>query len=222
MGLVGLLAIAVLVLIGLEVAVRQPAVRRAVEQRLAAVLTERTGLSLEVDDLRASLFKGLVEIDGLTLGSPGEVAILATDHIEVEWRLSSLWRRPFTLERLIITAPKVDLTAPLPTRPVTSEQGQSDFALGVDRFELIEGRIDGSVLPPELRTWIEAWWMEDLSLAGWYGPQGLDLELDSRLRWQRTDGMPVDIAVDGRLQGPQQGPWEVTRLTLDGQGLVGR
>ncbi len=212
--LVGLVALAALMVVGLEVAVRQPAVRQAVVQRLADAVADRTGLSLAIDDLRASLFAGSVEIDGLTLSRPEAAPILTVEHIAATWRLSSLWDGPFTLKRLAISTPELDLRGPLPELPPASEQTGTGFALAIEHFELGEGRVDGPVVSSELRSWIDEWWLEDVTLAGWYGPPGLDLDLASQLFWRRSDGERVEISLDGKLAGPRDGPWDLTRMTL--------
>ena len=46
---------------------------------------------------------------------------------------------------LHVTDPKLDLRAPLPTLPAASEEAESDFALAIERFELVDQRqvLDG-------------------------------------------------------------------------------
>ena len=214
-----ILLVAALVLIGLEVTVRQTGVREAIKNRLEQEVAARTGLALQLGELKLSLLHPFVELSDVSVGLPGEAPILRIEQVEAQLRLSSIWNRPFTLKLLRIAGPEIDLEAPLPAKPSGSESATASFDLVVEQFRLVDGRVDGPVVPAKLESWIEEWWLQDLRLEGFYGPARLELALHSVAHWLRTDGAKVEVAIAGDLQGPQQGPWQLSKLTLTGDGM---
>ena len=103
--LIGLPLLAILLLVGLEIALHQEGVQRAIRDELAMLIAERTGLTVEVETLRPSLFASRVDLEGVAVRVADEKPILTAGSISVGWRLSSLWQRPFTLETLLVSTP---------------------------------------------------------------------------------------------------------------------
>ena len=103
-------ALPLLLLVGAELAARRPGVRQAIQQRLSREVAERTGLSLELQSLQLSLLHSEAVAEGIRLGVPDAPPLVTVDRLEIDLRLSSLWRPPLTLERL-------------------DEQGELDYAV---------------------------------------------------------------------------------------------
>ncbi len=215
---VGLAALAVAVV---EIALHQPAVRQAIIRTLASEVAARSGLQLEVADLRVSLIQATARIDELSLATPGRPPWFTASELEVSLKVSSLWNAPLTLRRLVITEPRLDLEQPLPSIPVAAEGGETEFGLLVEHLALDEGRVDGPVLPPQLEGWIDRWWLEDVEVRGRLDASDIELSLGSRARWQRRDGGEVEVVLEGYVEGLLGGPWQVPRLTLSGDGIQG-
>jgi len=209
----------VLALGGLDFALRQPSVERAIIERLGAVVAQQTGLDLGIGQLRMSLVRTSAHIEDFRLGSPGNESFVAADRIDVALRLRSLWRDPLTLSRLLISDLHLDLDQPLPRPTRAGDQASTGLALAIEHFEIEDGAIDGPVVPTQLETWIERWWLEDVEIRGSISAAQIEASLESTGKWQRQDGRTVEVAIEGEVAGVAEGLWRVSRLALSGEGI---
>ncbi len=220
-----LVLLPLLAVVVLETALHQAGVQQAIIKRLTNEVATRSGLQLEIDDLRLSLVRATVRVGRLRLSRPGGEPLFMTSELEAALKLSSLWNPPLTLRKLVITEPQLDLEQELPTIPSAAEGAaegkETEFALLVEHFELDGGRVDGPVVPRELESWIEHWWLEDVEIQGRFGALDLELSFGTKARWRRSDGEEVEVGIEGEIEGPQVGPWNLSHLTLDGQGVQG-
>ncbi|MEJ2084954.1 MAG: hypothetical protein P8Y44_04650, partial [Acidobacteriota bacterium] len=214
------LALLILLVVGgLDFALRQPGVERAIIDRLGVMVAQQTGLDLGIGQLRISLVRTTARIEDFRLSSPGTEPFVAADRIDVALRLSSLWRDPLTLSKLLISNLHLDLDQPLPRPTSAGDQSSMGLALAIEHFEIEDGAVDGPVVPAQLETWIERWWLEDVEIRGSISAVQIEASLESTGRWQRQDGRTVEVAIEGEVAGVAEGPWRVSRLALWGEGI---
>ncbi|MDH3254212.1 MAG: translocation/assembly module TamB domain-containing protein, partial [Acidobacteriota bacterium] len=219
----------VLVVVGVELALKSRTVRAAITSRLVPWVEREYGVGVELEDFSLSPLGGSLELRDLALRAGAATPFARVERIRAQWQpLSLLGGHPYVRE-LVVDRPAVDLGQPLPTLPEKApSEPSSPPALSIERIRVTEASLDAGV--PEgvadvLREWMVRKGDMEASLDGdrfavTSATAGIGVDL------VRAGALDLEVAVeaDGRLGGDieiRSARVSSAPLELDASGRVG-
>ena len=209
-----------LLLLALALAIlRLDGVQRSLFRRAAAAVESRTGLRVEAQAARLRPLAGSLLLTRPSVAVGSAEPFLTAEALKVRLSPLSLIRGPVVLREVLLLAPRLDGSRPLPEPPHTAGAGGPP-AVAVEMLQIQDGQAAGFALPAALAPHLGS-----ASLAGlWLEGELVDGRL--RLQWEgarvrlEPDWRPaLELVVEGRLAGPPDGPLRLERLEVDSDAL---
>ena len=217
----GLLGAGLLLLLAVAVAaLHVGAVQRALFERAATELEARTGLRLEAESIRLSPLRARLQLTRATVAAGAAEPFLAVERVTARLAPGSLVGGPLILRELLLVAPRLDGTRPLPELPQAAADGAEPLALELESLQVQDASATGFAPPEPLRAHLEEAEVEGLWLEGELVDGRLRLDWEgARLRVQPGWRPPLEAGLEGRLAGPLAGPLRLERMVVDGEEL---
>ncbi len=218
-----LAAAAVLLVLGLVLALKAPAVRQAVLRSAGDAVAASAGVHATARDFALVLRRGELTIDALELrAAPDAEPFLRVDRVRAEVRIRSLLGDRVVVRSLRIDGARADLGAPLPEAPESEEPPAEAAPPAIDVEELVlsGGAIDSGPLAADLETWLDAWQLDGVELSGSYRHGALRLVLPSATFVAESRRRPqVQAALRAEASHEHGGIAILEVLDLEGDGL---
>ncbi|MEM1179618.1 MAG: translocation/assembly module TamB domain-containing protein [Acidobacteriota bacterium] len=202
--------------------------QRALLDGVASRVQRTLGWQLTVADVDVEWTRGLVRLEGLALGAPGEsdpVLALAAVEADLDW--AALRRGDVVFESMEFRQPQVDLAARRP-----GGQGQNpdqtpvpaDEAAGAGEFpvDVLDWRVvGGTVRNGPSGGWLAALTVRDLEASGSLVDGAAESRLESGqvILERAADGTELVLDLLGQLRGPLSGPLTLDRLEVEGEAV---
>jgi len=216
-----LVLLPLLMLVGGRLALRSAGLRRALLDR-AAVAARQLGMELAVADFKLRGWNG-VELSGVRVGRIGGVGgvgarpFATAKTVMATVDLGSVRSATVVVRSLEITAPRIDLTAPIPEIPQT--QGPSGFA--IRRLAIHRGEIAGAPLAGAAADWVRSWRVAGLEAHGAFVAERWGLTVDhAEAVVERPGFAPQSLRISGNLAYADGGPLEISGAEIHGDGLA--
>ena len=215
----GALAV-LLILAGSLAALHLPPVQRAIFDRAVVAVEGRTGLRVGAEAVRLRPLGIRLELTSPSVAAGGAAPFLIADSLIVELAPRGLVRRPLTLHRVVLAAPTLDVSGPMPDLPEAEREPAGPLPVAIEEIQIRDGAVRGFDLPAEVRPFLGEASVEGVQVDGSLRDAGLDLgwRID-RVAARPEDLPPLVAGLQGRVTGPIEGPLRLESLALEGDAV---
>ncbi len=215
-----LVVLPVLLVVGTVVALRGASVRRAVLDRLSAVLREDYSLAATAEDFSPLWRRGGLVLRKVRLGVPGAAPLATADRVEAVVDLGSLRSRPLVIRSLTAEGVRVDLAAPLPKIPASPPSVEPGPPIEILAITIRRGEIRGAPLVKPAADWLRSWEAREIEARGEYRGGRMDLEVTRAAAILDRPGFGLQtLRLAGRVGYEDKKPLRLDGLMVTGDGL---
>lgn len=201
---------------------RSQEVRGALLRAASARLEAATGVRVTAADVRLRPFAGELELWQLAVARPGAPPFATAARVFLRVDAASLRRGAPVVRLLVLEAPQVDLSQPLPPPPPATGGGtpQPPPVLTVERLVVTAASVRKGEIPAPLKGYLSSWHLADLEAEGALQAGTARLELRAAsLVMQPRGGEPQSFSLHAAGELRDGRSWRLSQLSLQGAGL---